>query len=113
MTPAASRRRGQSKKQTIKPGPLACWAIALLAEIKAQFNAHSGPPRGWVMLKTISKAGFDVVAVLTMIVTVFYLAAITHIMPLPANVLSRINEFSLKAMDVLLPCGAWVIRIFE
>jgi hypothetical protein len=27
------------------------------------------------MLKTISKAGFDVVAVLTMIVTVFYLAA--------------------------------------
>ena len=46
------------------------------------------------MLKTISKAGFDVVAVLTMIVTVFYLAAITHIMPPPANVLSRINEVS-------------------
>ena len=62
----------------------------------------SHPPRGWVMLKTISKAGFDVVAVLTMIVTVFYLAAITHIMPLPANVLSRINEVSLAVMDVLL-----------
>jgi hypothetical protein len=80
----------------------------LLAEIKAQFNAHSGPPRGWVMLKTISKAGFDVVAVLTMIVTVFYLAAITHIMPLPENALSRINEVSLAVMDVLLACCAWL-----
>jgi hypothetical protein len=75
----------------------------LLAEIKAQFNAHSGPPRGWVMLKTISKAGFDVVAVLTMIVTVFYL-----VMPLPENALSRINEVSLAVMDVLLACCAWL-----
>ena len=65
------------------------------------------------MLKTISKTGVDVILCLTMVGTVFYLAAITHIMPLPENAFSRLNEFSLKAMDVLLACSAWVIRIFE
>jgi hypothetical protein len=46
------------------------------------------------MLKTISKTGVDVIICLTMVVTVFYLAVITHIMPLPENVLSRISEVS-------------------
>ena len=73
----------------------------------------SDPPRGWVMLKTISKTGVDVILCLTMVVTVFYLAAITHIMPLPENVLSRINQGALAVMDVLLACSVWVIRIFE
>jgi hypothetical protein len=65
------------------------------------------------MLKIITKNMFDVVVGLMLTVTVFYLAAITHIMPLPENVLSRLTEFSLKAMDVLFACSAWVIRIFE
>jgi hypothetical protein len=56
---------------------------------------------------------FDAVVGLMLTVTVFYLAVITHIMPLPENALSRLNEFSLKAMDVLLACIAWVVRIFE
>ena len=81
-----------------------CWAIALLVEIKAQFNAPS---------PVITKNMFDVVVGLMLTVTVFYLAAITHIMPLPENALSRLTEFSLKAMDVLIACSAWVIRIFE
>jgi hypothetical protein len=65
------------------------------------------------MLKIITKNMFNAVAGLTLIVTVFYLAAITHITPLSENALSRLGEFSLKAMDVLFACGAWVIRIFE
>jgi hypothetical protein len=65
------------------------------------------------MLKIITKNMFDAVVGLMLTVTVFYLAVITHIMPLPGNALSRINEFTLKAMDVLLACSAWVIRIFE
>jgi len=65
------------------------------------------------MLKIITKNMFDVVMGLMLTVTVFYLAAITHIMPLPENALSRLTEFSLKAMDVLLACSVWVIRIFE
>ena len=64
-------------------------------------------------MKTISKAGFDAVAALTMIVTVFYLAAITHIMPLPENVLSRIGEVSLTVMGVLLVCVTWLISLFS
>ena len=35
------------------------------------------------MLKTVTKNMFDVVASLTMVAAVFYLAAITHIVPLP------------------------------
>ena len=72
----------------------------------------SDPPRGWVMLKTISKTGVDVILCLTMVVTVFYLAAITHIMPLPENVLSRISEVSLAVMGVLLVCVTWLISLF-
>ena len=41
------------------------------------------------MLKTITKNVFDVVAGLTMIAAVFYLAAITHIVPVPENTLSN------------------------
>ena len=65
------------------------------------------------MLKTITKNMFDIIAGLTTIVAVFYHAAITHILPLPESTLMRLNGFSLKAMDVLFACGAWVIRIFE
>ena len=65
------------------------------------------------MLKTISKTGFDVILGLTMVVTVFYLAAITHIMPLPENVLSRISEVSLAVMGVLLVCVTWLISLFS
>ena len=65
------------------------------------------------MLKIITKNMFDVVVGLMLTVTVFYLAAITHIMPLPENAMCRLTEFSLKAMDVLIACSAWVIRIFE
>ena len=73
----------------------------------------SDPPRGWVMLKTISKTGADVIFCLTMVVTVFYLAVITHIMPLPENVLSRISEVSLAVMGVLLVCVTWLISLFS
>ena len=73
----------------------------------------SDPPRGWVMLKTISKNGVDVILCLTMVVTVFYLAAITHIMPLPENVLSRISEVSLFVMDVLLVSVTWLVSLFS
>jgi len=48
-----------------------------------------------------------------MVVTVFYLAAITHIMPLPENVLSRIGELSLAVMGVLLVCVTWLISLFS
>ena len=65
------------------------------------------------MLKTISKTGVDVILCLTMVVTVFYLAAITHIMPLPENVLSRISEVSLVVWDVLLVGVVWLISLFS
>ena len=61
------------------------------------------------MLKTVSNSIFDVVASLTMIVVVFYLAAITHIMPLPESVLSRVSEFASGFMNVLVTCAAWLI----
>jgi hypothetical protein len=61
------------------------------------------------MLKTVTNSIFDVVAGLTMIVAVFYLAAITHIMPLPDSVLSRVNEFASAFMNVLVTCAAWLI----
>jgi hypothetical protein len=53
---------------------------------------------------------FDVVAGVTIIVILFYLAAITHILPLPESALNRLSEFSSNVMDVLFACGSWVIR---
>ena len=64
-------------------------------------------------MKTISKTGVDVILCLTMGVIVFYLAAITHIMPLPENVLRRISEVSLFVMDVLLVSVTWLISLFS
>ena len=55
---------------------------------------------------------FDVVASLTMVAAVFYLAAITHIVPLPESALTRSSEFSLNVMNVLFAGGSWVIRLF-
>ena len=65
------------------------------------------------MLKTINQNMFDVVAGLMIIVTVFYLAVITHIVPLPENALTRIAEISLKIMGVLIACGAWLISFLS
>jgi hypothetical protein len=64
------------------------------------------------MLKTVTKNMFDVVASLTMVAAVFYLAAITHIVPLPESALTRISEFSLNVMNVLFAGGSWAIRLF-
>ena len=64
-------------------------------------------------MKIISKTGVDIIFCLTMVVSVFYLAAITHIMPLPENVLSRIGELSLAVMGVLLVCVTWLISLFS
>jgi hypothetical protein len=63
------------------------------------------------MLKALTKNMFDIIAVLTIIVAVFYLAAITHILPLPERALTRLNGFSSNVMDVLFACGSWVIRL--
>jgi hypothetical protein len=60
------------------------------------------------MLKAIKQHIFDVVAGFAIVFVVFYLAAITYIMPLPENALKRLEEFSLKVMDVLFACGAWL-----
>jgi hypothetical protein len=70
------------------------------------------PPRRRLVLKTIAKNMFDVVAGITMIAVVFYLAAITHILPLPESALTRLSGFSSNVMDVLFACGSWVIRFF-
>jgi hypothetical protein len=64
------------------------------------------------VLKTITKNMFDVVAGITMIAAVFYLAAITQVLPLPESALTRLNGFSSNVMDVLFACGSWVIRLF-
>ena len=61
------------------------------------------------MLKTITKNIFDVFAGFMMIVVVFYLAAITHIMPLPESAMTRLGEFCSTATNVLVACVAWVI----
>ena len=50
------------------------------------------------MLKTITKNMFDIVTVLIIIVSVFYLAAITHILPLSESALTRLNGFSSNVM---------------
>ena len=68
------------------------------------------PPRGRIILKALTKNMFDIIAALTIIVAVFYLAAITHILPLPETVLTRLSGFSSNVMDVLFACGSWVIR---
>ena len=65
------------------------------------------------MLKTITKNIFDVLAGFMMIAVVFYLAAITHIMPLPESVLSRVSEFALRFTNVLVTCIAWLISLFS
>jgi hypothetical protein len=70
------------------------------------------PPRRRLVLKTITKNMFDVVAGVTIIAAVFYLAAITHILPLPESALTRLSGFSSNVMDVLFACGSWVIRLF-
>jgi len=70
------------------------------------------PPRRRLVLKTITKNMFDVVTGVTIIVAVFYLAAITHILPLPESALTRLSGFSSNVMDVLFACGSWVIRLF-
>ena len=64
------------------------------------------------MLKTITKNMFNVVAGITMIAAVFYLAAITHILPLPESASTRLSAFTSNVMDVLFACGSWVIRLF-
>jgi hypothetical protein len=64
------------------------------------------------MLKTITKNLFDVVAGITIIAAVVYLAAITHILPLSENALRRLNGFAVNVMDVLFAGGSWVIRLF-
>ena len=61
------------------------------------------------MLKTITKNWFDIFAVLVMIVSVFYLAAITHILPLSESALTRLYGFSSNVMDVLVACFAWLL----
>jgi hypothetical protein len=60
------------------------------------------------MLRTITKNMFDTVAGLTIIAAVFYLAAITHLMPLPENALKRLGEVALDIMGILFACGAWL-----
>jgi hypothetical protein len=70
------------------------------------------PPRRRLVLKTITKNMFDVVTGVTIVTAVFYLAAITHILPLPESALTRLSGFSSNVMDVLFACGSWVIRLF-
>jgi hypothetical protein len=68
------------------------------------------PPRAPIMLKPLTKNLFDIIAALTIIVAVFYLAAITRLPPLPESALTRLSGFSSNVMDVLFACGSWVIR---
>ena len=67
-------------------------------------------PRGRIVLKTITKNMFDIIAALIIIVVVFYLAAITHILPLSETALTRLNGFASNVMDVLFAGGSWVLR---
>ena len=64
-------------------------------------------------MSKITKNIFDVFAGFMMIAVVFYLAAITHIMPLPESVLSRVSEFALRFTNVLVTCIAWLISLFS
>ena len=63
---------------------------------------------GRFMLKIITKNMFDAVAGLMIIAAVFYLAVVTHIMPLPENASERLGEISINIMDVLIACFAWL-----
>jgi hypothetical protein len=69
------------------------------------------PPQGRIMLKALIKNKFDIIAGLTIVIAVFYLAAITHVLPLPESALTRLSGFSSTVMDVLFACGSWVIRL--
>lgn len=69
------------------------------------------PPRGRLMFKTITNNMFNAVAALTIVATICYLAAITHIMPLPENASRRLSEISIGIMDILFAGGSWVIRL--
>ena len=69
------------------------------------------PPWARVMLKKITI--FDAFACLVIIATIFYLAAITHILPLPESALTRLSRFSISVVDVLYACGSWVLRLFD
>ncbi len=60
------------------------------------------------MLKTITKNTFDVVAGFMIIAAVFYLAVITHLVPLPENALKRLGVISVDIMNIILACGAWL-----
>ena len=80
--------------------------MLLRSDQPSAYLIHHG---GWAMLKTISKNMFDVVAGLTIIAVVFYLAVITYIVPLPENALKRLEEVSLGIMDVLVACVAWLV----
>ena len=62
------------------------------------------------MLTTIKKNTFDVVVGLMIIATVFYLAAVTRIVPVPENALNRIDEIATVVMAVLVACVAWLIK---
>jgi hypothetical protein len=62
------------------------------------------------MLTTIRKNTFDVVVGLMIIAAVFYLAAVTHIVPVPENALNRIDEIATVVMAVLVACVAWLIK---
>ncbi len=77
----------------------------------AQPERVSDPPWGFAVLRTITKNVFDVVAGLSIIAIVFYLAAITHLVPLPENALKPISEASLDIMNVLLACAAWLASL--
>jgi len=81
-------------------GPISCW-----------FARISLPPRGRVMLKKITS--FDAFACLVMIVAIFYLAAITHILPLPESALTRLSRFSIASWMFCTLCGSWVLRLFD
>jgi hypothetical protein len=63
------------------------------------------------MFKTITNNMFNAVAALTIVAAVCYLAAITHIMPLPENASRRLSEISIGIMDILFAGGSWVIRL--
>jgi hypothetical protein len=73
-------------------------------------RSNQRPPRGRIMLKGFTKNMFNIFAALTMIVAVFYLAAITHLLPLSESALTRLGGLSSNVMDVLFACGSWVIR---
>ena len=62
------------------------------------------------MLKSITKNMFDVVAGFAIIASVFYLGAVTRIIPLPDNALRRLSEVSLDILDVLVACVTWLVR---